>query len=185
MIVDEGHNLKHGFRTGVAARNRVLALAFGRSLRQIDGRLFPGYGKRAKRVLFLSATPIEEPYEQLWNQLDVFGLGGPFSDLKRRDATDEEKKKVAAQFLVRRVTTATVNGQRADQEPVSTRMAAGRRLAARPAHLGAPTRRNGWLWRWFRRRSRSCWALASSTCRFQIGMLASFESFLQTAKLRR
>src|ERR1039457_4389454 len=73
VIVDEGHNLKHGFRTGVAARNRVMALAFGRSPDQIDGRLFPGYGKRAKRVLFHSATPIEGSYEQLWNQLDVFG----------------------------------------------------------------------------------------------------------------
>ena len=93
VIVDEGHNLKHGFRTGVAARNRVMALAFGRSLDQIDGRLFPGYGKRAKRVLFLSATPIEGSYEQLWNQLDVFGLGGPFSDLKRRDAPTRRRNK--------------------------------------------------------------------------------------------
>jgi len=68
VIVDEAHNMKHGFRTGVAARNRVMGLAFGRSLDQIDSQLFPGYGKRAQRVLFLSATPIEGSYEQLWNQ---------------------------------------------------------------------------------------------------------------------
>ncbi len=111
VIVDEGRNLKHGFRIGVAARNRVMDRAFGRSPDQIDGRLFPGYGKRAERVLFLSATPIEGSFEQLWNQLDVFGLGGPFSDLKRRDATDEEKKQTAKRFLVRRVTTVTVNGR--------------------------------------------------------------------------
>ena len=110
VIVDEGHNLKRGFHTGVAARNRIMALAFGRSPEQIDDRLFPGYGKRAQRVLFLSATPIEDSYEHLWNQLDVFGLGGLFSDLKGRGATDEEKKRTAAQFLVRRVTTLNVNG---------------------------------------------------------------------------
>ena len=45
-----------------------MALAFGRSLDQIDSQLFPGYGRRAKRVLFLSATPIEGSHEQLWNQ---------------------------------------------------------------------------------------------------------------------
>lgn len=110
VIVDEGHNLKHGFREGVAARNRVLALALGRSGTGEDPDLFPGYGRRAKRVLFLSATPIEESYHQLWNQLDVFGLGAPFIDLKRRDVSDDAKKEVASQFLVRRVTTMQVNG---------------------------------------------------------------------------
>ena len=59
---------------------------------EADRRALPGYGRRAKRVLFLSATPIEGSYQQLWNQFDVFGLGGPFAELKRRDATDEEKK---------------------------------------------------------------------------------------------
>ena len=32
VIVDEGHNLKHGFHEGVAARNRMLALAMGRDV---------------------------------------------------------------------------------------------------------------------------------------------------------
>ena len=44
VIVDEGHNLKHGFRAGVAARNRVLALAFGhpseRAIRRSFHRLW-------------------------------------------------------------------------------------------------------------------------------------------------
>ena len=49
VIVDEGHNLKHGFREGVAARNRMLALAMGRD-GNADPELFPGYGRRARRV---------------------------------------------------------------------------------------------------------------------------------------
>jgi hypothetical protein len=69
LIVDEAHNLKHGFAERIAARNRVLAFMFGRSSDEVDLRQFPDYGPRAKRVLFLSATPIEDDYRQLWNQL--------------------------------------------------------------------------------------------------------------------
>ena len=106
VIVDEGHNLKHGFRTGVAARNRVLALAFGRSPDQIDGpRCSQATDGAPSGCCSFPRRRSKASYEQLWNQLDVFGLGGPFADLKRRDATDEEKKQIAAQFLVRRVTT--------------------------------------------------------------------------------
>ena len=82
VIVDEGHNLKHGFGGRVAARNRVLALALRAPDDEPDTRLFPGYGPRAKRVLFLSATPVEDDYRQLWNQLDVFGLGEAFAGLQ-------------------------------------------------------------------------------------------------------
>jgi CRISPR/Cas system-associated exonuclease Cas4 (RecB family) len=49
VIVDEGHNLKHGFKDHVAARNRVLAFAMGRD-REVDSHLFPGYGRRAKSM---------------------------------------------------------------------------------------------------------------------------------------
>ena len=38
----------------------------------VDPKLFPNFGPRARKVLFLSATPVEESYRQLWNQLDVF-----------------------------------------------------------------------------------------------------------------
>jgi len=37
-----------------------------------------------------SATPIEESYQQLWNQLDVFGIGGPYTELKKRETAAQE-----------------------------------------------------------------------------------------------
>ncbi len=111
VIVDEGHNLKHGFKTGVAARNRVLALAFGHPSEGEGNRLFSGYGPRARRVLFLSATPLEETYRHVWNQLDVFGLGKNFEGLRDDSLTEDEKKQVAGKFLVRRVTTMRVGGE--------------------------------------------------------------------------
>jgi hypothetical protein len=110
VIVDEGHNLKHGFDRHVAARNRVLALAFGHPSEAGNRREFPTYGPRAKRVLFLSATPLEESYRQVWNQLDVFGFGGAFEDLKRADLSDDAKKELASRFLVRRVTSIKIAG---------------------------------------------------------------------------
>ena len=183
VIVDEGHNLKHGFRTGVAARNRVMALAFGRSMDQIDTRIFPGYGRRARRVLFLSATPIEGSYEQLWNQLDVFGLGGPFSNLKERDAPDEEKRRTAAQFLVRRVTTATVNGQELTKNQYRREWRQGGVFQHdQPIFVDDPKKRL--VVALVQKKVAELLGSGRFTMSFQIGMLASFESFLQTAKVR-
>jgi len=71
VIVDEGHNLKHGFGEKVSARNRVLGLAMGHPQAGAIPKLFKGYGRKARRVLFLSATPVEETYRHLWNQLHV------------------------------------------------------------------------------------------------------------------
>jgi hypothetical protein len=95
VIVDEGHNLKHGFGASVSARNRVLSLAFGHPEGGANEKLFPGYGPRAKRVLFLSATPVEETYTHLWNQLHVFGRSAAFKDLAREDVDESKKKEVA------------------------------------------------------------------------------------------
>lgn len=100
VIVDEGHNLKHGFHDHAAARNRVMSFAMGR-----DGE------QRAGRVLFLSATPLEESYTQLWNQLDVFGLGGAFEALKDPEIFDDDKKEIARRFLIRRVAGLKAGGR--------------------------------------------------------------------------
>ena len=43
-------------------------------------------------VLFLSATPLESDYKQLWNQLDVFGLGASAPTLCSSSASDDEKR---------------------------------------------------------------------------------------------
>jgi superfamily II DNA or RNA helicase len=184
VIVDEGHNLKHGFGENVPARNRVLALAMGRSGVDLDPKLFPGYGPRAKRVLFLSATPVEESYRHLWNQLDVFGLGGPYEGLKKPDVEEEEKKAIAARFLIRRVTQVRVGGEeytknlyrrewrrggvRTHDEPIRIEDTKQRLVVAlvqkKVSELLGHERFNS---------------------SFQIGMLASFESFLETTRLKR
>ena len=183
VIVDEGHNLKHGFREGVAARNRVLALAIGRESNAAPS-LFPGYGRRAKRVLFLSATPIEESYHQLWNQLDVFGVGGPFADLKRRDVSDQAKKEIVKRFLVRRVTTMQVNGTELTKNQYRREWRQGGVLKHdEPIHVTDPRKRL--VVALVQKKVAELLGSGKFNMSFQIGMLASFESFLQTAKVRR
>ena len=184
IIVDEAHNLKHGFGENVSSRNRVLGMAMGHPGAAADKKLFPGFGARARRVLFLSATPVEETYRQLWNQLDVFGLSDPFGDLLRTDIEEEQKKAIAGQFLIRRVTAVRVGkeeytknqyrrewrrgGVHVHDQPIQVADAKQRLVVAlvqkKVSELLGHERFNS---------------------SFQIGMLASFESFLETAKLKR
>ncbi len=183
LIVDEGHNLKHGFRTNSAARNRVMALAFGHRTGMANSKLFPGYGPRAKRVLFLSATPIEESYTHLWNQLEIFGLGDKFPELISPDVSEDDKKKAAGRFLVRRVTAMDIGGS------VRTRNMYRREWR----HGGVKTHDEPIVVQDDRRRlvvaliqkkvSELLQHERFGAC-FQMGMLASFESFLETAKLK-
>jgi len=183
VIVDEGHNLKHGFHEGVAARNRMLALAMGRDL-EVDRQLFPRYGPRAKRVLFLSATPIEESHTQLWNQLDVFGFGGPYAELKKRDATAESKRQTAASFLVRRVTTMSVNGEALTKNQYRREWRQGGVLKYDQA-IKVTDPRKRLVVALVQKKVAELLGSGNFNMSFQIGMLASFESFLQTSKLRR
>ena len=50
VVVDEGHNLKHGFREDSSSRNRTLAIAMGHPRSNSDARLFRNFGPRAARV---------------------------------------------------------------------------------------------------------------------------------------
>lgn len=184
VIVDEAHNLKHGFAPNVASRNRMLGLAFGHPSEQPDPALFPHYGPRAKRVLFLSATPIEERYTQLWNQLDVFGLGEPFEALRRDDLDEEEKKRIAGQFLIRRVTAINVAGEEYTKNLYRREWRRGG-VASHDEPIRVEDDRQRLLVALVQKKVSELLGSERFGNRFQIGMLASFESFLETAKVKR
>ncbi len=185
LVVDEAHNLRHGYAGG-SARNRLLALALGRE--DPDVPYFRGGGPRVDRVLTLSATPLEGDYRELWNQLELLGKGALAPELidgeSRRGAQQERTRS----FMVRRLTGLQLGDKRftknmyrrewrrggVDEHGASLRTADDRerlvvalvqkKVSDVLADLG---RQSG---RTFGRR-------------FQMGMLASFESFLETAKL--
>ncbi|MBL9005053.1 MAG: DEAD/DEAH box helicase family protein [Myxococcales bacterium] len=184
VIVDEAHNLKHGLQSS-SARNRVLAETFGR---QSDAdppstKMFPGYGPRAKRVLFLSATPLEETYRHIWNQLDLFGMADGFDDLKA-DIPEARKKEVAAQFLVRRVTSIRI----ADVDHTKNMYRREWRAGGVLKHddpIRIEDERQRLIVALVQKKVSELLGGKNFKRSFQIGMLASFESFLETTRLKR
>jgi hypothetical protein len=184
VIVDEGHNLKHGFSERVSARNRVLALAFGHPDARADSKLFPHYNSRARRVLFLSATPVEETYSQLWNQLNVFGRAEAFDGLRQQDTDEDQKKALAAQFLVRRVTRIQVDGKEHTKNLYRREWRRGGvHTHDEPIRIDSP--RHRLIVALVQKKVTELLGHDRFGSSFQIGMLASFESFLETAKLKR
>jgi hypothetical protein len=184
VIIDEGHNLKHGFGENVSARNRVLALAMGRPGTDADPKLFPGYGPRAERVLFLSATPVEESYRHLWNQLDVFGLGGPYEGLRNPEVEEEEKKALAARFLIRRVTQMRVGSEEYTKNLYRREWRRGGvHTHDEPIRVEDPKQRL--VVALVQKKVSELLGHERFNSSFQIGMLASFESFLETTRLKR
>ena len=183
VVVDEGHNLKHGFSETASSRNRVLGLVFGHPEGLGDRKLFENYGSRAKAVLFLSATPVEETYTHLWNQLNVFGRGDGFEDLKEPHVGEDEKKKVAAQFLVRRVTEIRINGDVLTKNLYRREWRSGGVATHdHPIHLEGERQRL--IVALVQKKVSELLQGQRFNHSFQIGMLASFESFLATAKLK-
>lgn len=184
VIVDEGHNLKHGFSSQVSARNRVVGLAFGHPAGAADRRLFRDYGIRARKVLFLSATPVEDTYAQLWNQLDLFGRGAEYAELKDPAVSNDRKKEVAAQFLIRRVTEMHVNGKPLTKNLYRQEWRQGG-VAAHDDPIRIEDDRQRLTVALVQKKVSEVLQGQRFGNSFQIGMLASFESFLETAKLKR
>ena len=194
LIVDEAHALKHGFDPKGSNRNRVMGMALGHPAGD-DGEC-SWYRPRVSRVLLLSATPFEYDYRDVYNQLDVLGMGdarltdADGSDplgvrrLADPEVDEEEKREVLARMLVRRVGYLKIGdrpysknmyrrewragGYRAPVEPMRLTNAKERLVVAlvqkKVAELLGDKRFNN---------------------SFQIGMLSSFESFLETIGRQR
>jgi hypothetical protein len=184
VIIDEGHNLKHGFGEYVSARNRILGLALGHPDSTANSKWFPRSGCRAWRVLFLSATPVEETYDHLWNQLNVFGLSQPFDALRQPEIEEEQKKAVAGEFLIRRVTSVRVAGEEYTKNLYRREW----RQGGVQVH-DEPIRVQGIQQRLIvalvQKKVSELLGHEQFKASFQIGMLASFESFLETTRLKR
>lgn len=183
VIVDEGHNLKHGLHRAAARRNHLTALVFGndRNGANADRRRFPGYGPRAKRVLFLSATPVEDDYRHIWNQMDVFGLAGPVDLLNDPETSEEKKRERVQSFLIRRV-SAVRTGELGLTKNLYRREWRGGGVQNHDLPLPLPDDRQRLLVALVQKKVSELLEDERFGHAFQIGMLASFESFMRTAK---
>lgn len=189
VIVDEAHNLKHGLGARASVRNRVMARLFGHP-EGADAALH-WYGPRAKRLLLLSATPFEEDYADLYRQLDIFGFAGgklidgqgrdprPVLELSKPDLPLARRRELVDRLMVRRVGGLQIGGRKHTKNMYRREWrAGGLQTHDEPLHVTDP-------------RERLVVALMQKKVAevlrderfqnsFQVGMLSSFESFLET-----
>jgi hypothetical protein len=184
VIVDEAHNLKGGL-SSKAWRNRLLALSMGV---EPDGdctpRAFRRFGRRAARVLMLSATPLEDDFRHVWNQLAVFGLQAAIAGLEDQKRSDEDKKEILSKILVRRVNEVHIAGTSLTKN-LYRREWRGGGVDVHDEPLAPPDDRQQLVVALVQKKVSELLDNERFNNSYQIGMLASFESFLQTTKTRR
>lgn len=182
VLIDEGHNLKYGLQ-GSAARNRLIAQVLGHS--DLADRRFPNYGRRFDRVLIISATPLESDYRELWNQLHLFDSNHNWSILNETESdaiTDQAKQTTASRFLVRRLTGLTI-GEKKYTKNMYRREWRNGGVSSHDHPLPVADERQRLIVALVQKKVSEVIGSERFKNSFQIGMLASFESFLETAKV--
>ena len=177
VVIDEAHHLKHG-PSSRSTRNRLLATVLGGTLERpcIQGEL----QRRFDRVLFLSATPLETDFAELGNQLRLFGFDQLAQPLYgEHPEGDDGKQGYARSFVVRRVATLragthvlTKNGYRREWR------AGGVQTPDRA--LSVPSLKEKLIVALMQKKVTEL-VKRRFGAQFQIGMLASFESFAESA----
>ena len=194
LVIDEAHNLRHGFGPRVSIRNRLLAVALGHANPGIEAPEW--YWPKAKRVLLLSATPFECDFADIYHQLDV--LGKHRNTFKLNRATDaiaarslldgeyseDEKKSMVRRFMIRRVGHMNIAG-----EPHSKNMY--RREWRRGGYfehdkpMALTDERQRLVVALIQKKVTELLGEERFKNCFQIGMLSSFESFLESLTRRQ
>ena len=188
VIVDEAHNLKHGYNDRASNRNRVMALAFGHP----DGGHY-GYQwfePKAKRVLFLSATPFEDDYGAIHRQLQIFGLEKkvltePSStetfdlNLLGAEKVDQAtKRRIVERLMIRRTFELDVAGHRYTRNMYRREWRRGGvHEYDTPIHIDDDKTRL--VVALMQKKVSELLQLDQFQNSFQIGMLSSFETFAQ------
>jgi hypothetical protein len=196
VIIDEAHNLKHGVRiedgrVSLAASNRnaVLANVLGHRGIAPEDALAAHYAPIADRVLLLSATPVENDWRHLRNQLHLVDRlespsGQAFDGLIDKKLSDSEKKELAATILIRRVNHLSVNGERLTKNLYRSDWHNGG-LSTFDEALPTGTARERLTVALVQKKVAEVISSDRFNDQFQMGMLASFESFSQTASSKK
>lgn len=189
VIVDEGHNLKHGFKQKGATRNRVLGMSFGHP----DGAALAGdwYGQRAKKLLVLSATPFEEDYSALRRQFEIFGFGDAkltdgrgsprvsIAKLSDPDVAENEKREIVGRLMVRRVSGLNIGDEFHTKNMYRREWRTGGYSDPNtPMRVDDPRQRL--IVALMQKKVAEILRDERFNNSFQIGMLSSFESFLES-----
>ena len=114
LIVDEAHNFKHGVEENVSIRNQVVSRFFGAC--QEDEELFDEFPElkenlkpKVKKLLFLSATPLNSQLYEIKRQLDCFLEDHLFVGKEDEKQTEDFINQNLNKFLIRGLMTINVN----------------------------------------------------------------------------
>ena len=194
LVVDEAHNLKHGFSEHGSTRNRLLGLALGHEKGQAAAPAW--YGVKPKKVLLLSATPFEDDYGAIHRQLDVLGFGKarlydgdrstalPVSRLSSRDAPEQERREIVGRLLVRRVSGLRIAGEVHTKNMYRREWRKGG-YAEHDAPMRIEDPKQRLVVGLMQKKVAEILQHERFNNHFQIGMLSSFESFLESLDTAR
>ena len=188
LFVDEAHAFKHGFGPNVSNRNRMLGMALGHPEQKSED--FPWYAPRIRRLLLLSATPFEYDYADIYRQLQVFGyhnrrlreLEGEevfsVADLAR-DVDEQVKRGIVERLMVRRVSYLNVADRRLSKNLYRREWRRGGYVDHdQPMQLDDPKQRL--VVGLIQKKLAELLGDDRFNNAFQIGMLSSFESFIES-----
>ncbi len=189
LVVDEAHNLKQGFSEYGSIRNRIMGLTFGHH--KGKSNMHPFYSPRVNNILLLSATPFDENYGAIYRQFDLFGFGNvklrginnhgnfPITNLSNPMLSDEKKREIMEKLMVRRVSALRINGKDYTKNMYRREWRkGGYTLHDEPIQMDNPKERL--VVALMQKKVAEILQDEKLNNHFQIGMLSSFESFLQS-----
>ncbi|MFI8645023.1 helicase-related protein [Pseudomonas iridis] len=160
VVVDEAHNLRAG--SASSDRNRLLSTLLG------DNR-------RIKRLLLLSATPYDRNLDQLRNQLALFGFHDRAALPDGSDPVEPEMHAALSRLLVRRLNTLKLDQVAHTRNMYRREHRSG---VAAEVQMTVPQK----LFAALLQKKVSEHLQENCSNRFELGMLASFESYLPGVK---
>lgn len=164
VVVDEAHNLKKGRDT--SDRNQLLAMLLGSGCEDTS---------RVGRLLLLSATPFDRQLNHLHNQLNLFGLSRQAALPPGNDCTTEEAQAALARLIVRRLNAIELCGKRHTRN-----MYRHEHRTGEAAEVQMTIEQQ--LFAALMQKKVSEYLQENCAGRFELGMLASFESYLPGEK---
>ncbi len=166
VVIDEAHNFKHNFESSY--RNQVLSRVLG--VRE-DAQETP----RVKHALLISATPYDRDLAQLRNQMKLIGR----SELLPEDVQgrDDSAQKTIRRFMVRRLNVLPVNGERLTRNMYRREWRKGVQ-----AEIDLEKDEQKLVTALVQKKVGEVLSRQTESPAFQVGLLASFESFAESAQ---
>lgn len=173
VVIDEAHNFKHSLDS--SARNQALSRILGFRTDEEDG-----YRQRAKAALMLSATPFDLDPAHLANQL---ALVGKAHLMPEKNSWNDRKCLTAAMqtFMVRRLNTLNIKGERHTRNMYRREW---RKNDGR-VEIGFETAEHKLITALVQKHIGDMLNRKGENSAFQMGLLASFESYAETANAGR